>query len=62
MPGKYDAIDPTAYGCKFDRSCPGFNSEKYRCTHGGGRLCILWRQFLNYEMYATDKRPFRSKV
>jgi len=57
MPGKYAKIDPTIYGCKFDRVCPGFNSEKYRCTHGGGLSCRLWCKFLNYEMFATNERP-----
>lgn len=57
MPSKYGLIDPTAYGCKFDRNCPGFSVEKYRCTHGGGRLCNLWRKYLNYEMGASNTRP-----
>ena len=57
MPSKYAKIDPTAYGCKFDRVCVAYDPDKYRCTHGGGLLCLLWRKYLNFEMYGSNERP-----
>jgi hypothetical protein len=62
MPGKYSKIDPTSYPCKFDRVCISFDKDRYRCSHGGGQLCVLWRKYLNFEMYASPTRPkFRGE-
>jgi hypothetical protein len=41
------------YPCKYDYRCKKkgkFNPSVYRCTHGGGCACPIWRRYTDREI------------